>query len=284
MNAHRLTIPPLALLSFYFLTLCTPFAKKLFSESRNYHLQLSTIYQYEDFSFSSRGMNGTIDGNWTIPEKINLSLTQETVHRFEKTETLTALWAQRHFKRKNNKHRVNAGFSTSPKFKNSGEKILPQWKSSLGYGFLPHKKMVLDLDTKFANYDAANNYSFGMASEWYPFTMGHALSRLYFLLRWRLTATDFFEGSAWVWNHSVSVQPVIELLPERLNLSFLYGFSREPFEAGAPGEIRSFQSDLFHLGLLYRKKQFKLRGGFDYESRSNSSFVRRWTFSFSQEW
>jgi len=248
---------------------------------------VDSLIQYEDFSFVSNGINGFLQAALVMPKRYRMALNQETVRRFEQTETRTGMAVQWMWNKpkssgreteRMNRYWVDLALLYSPRLKGNDTKILPQWSPAFGFGFLPFQKMVLHTQYQFSDYDTANSHTFSVDSEWY------ILPRFYTIMRVNEVGTDFPSVSNTIWNASFLLQPVIEIVPERLRFLFLYAHSNEPFESGAPDETRSFSADIFHVGLIAEIKHFKVRIGWEYEKRSTPLFVRRYNISLVQKW
>ena len=237
-------------------------------------VRATAAVQAEDFSFTSNGMNGTALMELVLPELASVIFSQDTVRRFEKTETQSGLGGRWSW---NPKMWSFLQFLYSPRFKTDTPKVLPQWSPEAGFGFLAFKKATFQGSYKFADYDTAKSHNFSLNSEWYAFP------RFYLAARVSEVGTDF-PASDRIWNTAYSLQPSLDILPERLTVLFIYAHSREPFESGAPGETRSFSADVYHGGAILRIKEWNVRAGWEYENRSNSTTVRRTNASVSRSW
>ncbi|HAZ08674.1 MAG TPA: hypothetical protein DCZ01_09185 [Elusimicrobia bacterium] len=137
------------------------------------------------------------------------------------------------------------------------------WDQSLAKG------LYIEGSLRYSDYVPARVYAQSASLYWWPCAWAELLGK-------GTASTTEFRRAAATANPGFLLLANLFPRGENLRLTPSIGYYEEPFEAGSPGALNSFNAVIYHIGLGWRMGEgweFKLDG--EYESRSMHSFVRR---------
>lgn len=230
------------------------------SASRTAFPKIETGRLYERYSASGEG--GVWWANSTVPlgETWDALLGGEYVRRFGQKDS-SGLAGLSYRGEKNGGYlqlRAAPDAAVVPRFAAEGV-----WDKTLAKG------LYIEGSLRYSDYVPARVYAQSASLYWWPCAWTELLGK-------GTVSTTEFRRAATATTPGLLILANLFPRGENLRLTPSIGYYEEPFEAGAPGALNSFNAVIFHIGLGWRMREgweFKLDG--EYERRSTHAFVRR---------